>query len=251
MAPSFYAISAAGILVEGLLVGLLIKREFLKRYPYFSAFVLCDFTCNLILIAIALLLPQWFRWSSGAALIVSVLTGPLIVCELVRVVFPLRSSLRRLAQSALIGTGLVLFPAVVALCWTQANLIHFAYRYFPPTFEQYLCLAEALVLLAVTGFARYYHVPLGRNMGGMALGFGLYLLAYAINFAALQAIPHFLPYWQALCSILYIGLLVFWLWSFWKYAPPEPATGTHEIAWKGRSARMSTASMAAARRGQN
>jgi hypothetical protein len=251
MTASFFALSAAGPLLEGLIFWRLVRCRAVRLYPYFCAFVLCDFTCNLILIAIAALRPEWFRWSSGAALIVSVLTGPLIVCEVVRVVFPLRSTLRRIAQSALIGSALVLFPAVVALCWTQANLIHFAYKYFPPTFEQYLCLAEALALLAITAVARYYGVSLGRNMGGMAFGFGLYLLAYAINFAALQVIPHFLPYWETLCSILYIGLLACWLWSFWKYAPPEPATGTRQYIWKGQSAHMSTAGMAATNRDQN
>lgn len=247
----FYGVSAAGIILEAWLVSLLIKHRFVSRFPYFSTFVLCDFFCNLVLVIVAVLRRPWFRWSSGAALLVSVLTGLLIIWEVMRSVFPPHSILRRLSQCTLLVIGSVVFPAVLALSWKQANLVQFPYRYFPPTFEQYLCLIEALVLLAIAAIARYYAVPLGRNMSGLVHGFGLYLLCYAMNFAALQVIPGFLPYWQFLSSALYIGLLAFWLWAFREYAPPEVAIGTSRRMADEQLRQFWTSGTAAIRRDEN
>lgn len=220
----FYVISAIGILVEGLLVWRLLNDRLLNRYPYFSAFILCDLVCNLALISVASLRQEWFRFSSGTALAVSALTGLLIIWEVARVLFPPDSTLRRLAQSTLLALAAFGLPAILALAWSQANSIHFSYRYVPPVFEQYLTLAQAILLLAIAAIARYYALPLGRNLRSLVFGFGLYLLLNAINFASLQIIHGFLPYWQLLSPALYIGLLAFWLWSFWEYAPAPSRT---------------------------
>lgn len=224
MPPWFYAVSAVGITLECWLLWLLYTRRLLSRFPYFSAFLLCDFLCNLALVVIAAAHQTWFRWSSGAAIAVSTFTGLFIVWEVVRSAFPQGSTLRHLVQGALLGISSIVFPVVLAICWSQANLIHFAYKYLPPSFEQYFCLAEALVLLAIAAVARYYAVPLGRNVSGMLFGFGIYSLCCAMNFAALQTLPGYLPSWQILSSALYMGLLGFWLWAFWIYAPPELAS---------------------------
>jgi hypothetical protein len=253
MTFSFFAISAIGLPVEGLLLWRLLSRRLFRCYPYFSAFVLCDFVCNLVLIAVASVHQVWFRFTSGAALIVSALMGFLIIWEVLRAVFPRHTTLRSLARNILLGICLFALPSILMLGWSQANVIHFPYKYVPPVFEQYLTLAQAVLLLAVAALAGYYRLPLGRNIRGLVFGFGLYLSLCAVNFATLQIVSGFLPYWQLLSPALYIGLLVFWIWAFWEYSPVSNSSTIHsDAAWsKAQWNHVWQAALMAVRRSHN
>ncbi|MGH9717990.1 MAG: hypothetical protein ACRD4R_14865 [Candidatus Acidiferrales bacterium] len=223
MTLSFFTLSAAGPSLEALLAWRLLKCRAIQRYPYFSAYIFWDATSNLVLLAAAGLHHERFGYLYWVAEVMSIFTGFLIIWEVARGLFPVGSALRRVAQSVLLGIGAFVLPAIWALGWSQANLIHFSYRYVPPVFVQYLCLAQAVLLLALAAVALYYGLPLGRNLRGLVLGFGFYLSLSAVNFASLQIVHGFLPYWQLLSPALYIALLIFWIWAFWEYSPsPAP-----------------------------
>jgi hypothetical protein len=219
MSLSFFALSIAGPALEGLVVWRLLKSRAARRYPYFTTYVIADAISNALLIAAAALREPWFGPAYWVAEAVSVLAGFMILWEVVRGLFPSESALRRVAQSILLGIGIFAIPAIWVLGWSQANLIRFPYRYLSPIFVQYLCLAQAVLLLGTAAVAAYYKLPLGRNLRGLVFGFGFYLSLCAMNFASLQIIRGFLPYWQLVSPVLYIGLLVFWLWAFWDYSP--------------------------------
>lgn len=253
MVPLFCAITVIGLSVEGLLLWRLLKHDCLRRYPYFSAFVLCDLACNLILIAVASLHRESLIWTYWAANVFSVFANFLIIWEVVRVLFPIDSPLRRIARSVLLGFGLLAVPAILALDWDQANVIHFSYTYVPPSFEQYLTLFQAVLLLTVACVARYYRLRLGRNLRGLVFGLGLYLLLCAANFATLQIVPGFFPYLQFLSPTLYVVLIAFWLWSFWEYAPSggHPAEHFDDAQWKAQWDRLWLSTTSLVRRGHN
>lgn len=219
MAPSFFAVSATAALLEALLLWRLLGHGLLRRYPYFSAFVFYNLFCTLVAVAVDAFHPEWFAWTYWTAEVISIFLRFIVIWEIVRALFSPASALRRLTRSVLLAIGAFALPAIVTLAWTQTNLMHFAYRYVPPVFEQYLSLAQAALLLAIAVVARYYALPLGRNVRGLVFGLGLYLTLYAMNFASLQFVQGFLPYWQLLSPAMYIALTAFWLWSFWEYAP--------------------------------
>ena len=253
MSPGFFALSVAGPCLEALLVWRLFKHRTVFRYPYFSAYIICDALFNFLLLILAALQERWFAYAYWAAEVASLLTGFLIVWEVVRVLFPPDSSLRGLARSILLLTGAVALPAFAVLAWSQSNLIHFTYRYVPPVFEQYLSLAEAVLLLALAATALYYRLPLGRNQRGLVFGFGLYLSLCAVNFASLQIVPGFLTYWQFISPVLYIGLLSFCLWAFWNYSPVPglAAIQRDQSQRKEHWNQLWAAAMAAVKRGSN
>lgn len=253
MTLPFFAMSAIGVTVEALLLWRLLSRRLFRHYPYFSAFILCDAACNAALLLVVALCPEWFRFASGMALVASTLSGFLVIWEVLRAVFPGNSTLRRLVRNILVGTSLLTIPFISALGWSQATLIHFPYKYVPPTFEQYLTLAQAVLLLTVAALAGYYRLPLGRNVRGLVFGFGFYLPFCAMNFASLQIVRGFLPYWQFLSPALYIGLLVFWIWAFWEYVPSPNLEIVHLdiVRSKAHWNRVWQNTLTAVRRGQN
>lgn len=227
MALSSYAISTVGVCLESLLIWRAQDGLLLRRYPFFGAFLVCNLIGALVVLAVALLRPAWFGPTYWTADILSLLAGFLILWEVVRAAFPPGTPLRKLARVVLLTTSLFVVPSALALGWSQANLIPFPYKYVPPVIEQYLTLVEAVLLVAVAVVARYYAIQLGRNLRCLMLGFGLFLSLYAMNFASLQIVQGFLPYWQVLSAVLYIGLLAVWLRAFWEYFPSPERAAMH------------------------
>lgn len=214
-----YIAPATGVLVEGLLVWRLAKNGMFSRYPYLTAFVLYNLGCTLLLVGIIVLLPMWFASSDRAAELLSTFLRLLVIWEIMRNIFSPNSTARDFALKFLTWAGVIILPILVVLCRRQASLSRFRYTLIPPAFEQYFTLSQALVLSGIALIAGYYGIQMGRNIRGLTVGFGIYLLAYATNFLALQAVGSFLRYWQFLSPVFYIGLLLVWLWAFWDYAP--------------------------------
>lgn len=223
----FYALPALGATLEGLLVWRLLKRGLLGRYPYFSGFVCYDLVRTLAGVAAAHFWWDWYAWMYWMTEAISLFLRFLIIWEVVRALFLPKSVLRCLAWKILLSVMAFLLPVLLALSWRQAALIHFHYGMVPPIFEQYLSLAQALLLLTVVAVARYYGLPLGRNVRGLVFGFGLYLSLCAMNFASFQVVHGFLPYGQVLSPVTYVGLIAYWLWAFWEYAPSPDQTTMH------------------------
>jgi hypothetical protein len=227
MTAAFFALSAAGPSLEAVILWRVLKHCAIRSYPYFSAYVLFDAASNLLLVATVVFWRHLFVPFYSAAELISVLTGFLIIWEVLRTVFPAGSTLHSLARNMLLGLSVLLIPSILAMGWRQANLIRFSYQYVPPVFIQYLTLLQAVLLSAVAALIAYYRVPLGRNIRGIVFGFGVYLSLCAMNFASLQIVHGFLPYWQVMSPALYIGLLAFWLWAFWEYSPSPARTVAH------------------------
>lgn len=219
MPLSFYALPAVGISLQGLLIWRLWRCRLIELYPYFTAVVIYD-TCNsLLLLALILFWRNAYGWAYWTTEVIAVFLRFLVIWEAVRTLFPRESTLRYVAWKFLVAVELLVLPAILALWWRQSLLLHFPHRFVPPIFEQYVSLIQALLLLTVAMVARYYGVPLGKNMRGLIIGFGLYLTLCALNFASFQIISGFLPFWQLLSSWNYVGLTALWLWAFWQGDP--------------------------------
>jgi len=225
MSPLFQAVSAAGISVEGLLLWRLFARRIAKRYPYFTAYVLFDFLralSDVSLLHFGAHLYDRVFWASD---VLENCLAFLLVWEVIRSLFPAKSTVFRLAWKSLLTVCALAIPVGVLLCWCQAVLIHFPHEFVPPIFEQYVNFSQGVLLLSVAAVAAYYGVSLGRNIRGLIFGSTLFLFLDSTIYAAVQWIRGFLPYWQLIPALMYISLTAVWLWSFWEYAPaPQVAT---------------------------
>jgi len=224
-----YVLPVSAVVLESLVVLRLGARSMVVRYPYLTFFVSYTLARDLFMFPIHFYWPNWFATVYWQGETLSLFLRFLVIWEFFRGLFPARSNLHELAWKALLIVELVILPALLLLSWRQMSLHHAAYAHLSPAFEQYLSLAQVLLLLAPAVVARYYRVPLGRNMWGLGMGFGVYLCVCSVNFAGLQVSRSFLPYWQLLSPVTFICMILVWLWAFWDYmpspVPDQPSNG--------------------------
>jgi hypothetical protein len=213
----FYALPCSGTLLEALVLWRLSKQRLWYRYPYLTAFVFYTFLRDVVLFPINRYRPDEFAEVYWRTETVSLFFRFFLNWEFLRGTFPRDSSLQDIAWKALLTVEVAVLPAVLLLSWSQASSSPYHYLYLSPVFAQYLCLAQAFLLLAPATVAWYYGWPLGQNMRGLGLGFGVFLSVSAINFGALQFFSRFYPYARFLSPVASIGMIAVWLWAFWDY----------------------------------
>ncbi|PYU53196.1 MAG: hypothetical protein DMG48_02895 [Acidobacteria bacterium] len=252
MHPLLYIFPCSALFLEGLLLWRLSKHGLASRYPHLTVFVLFRFLGDLILFPINRYKPDWFAVAYWRLEAVALSLQFLVIWDFFCGVFPRRSALHDIAWKMLLIVELGILPAVLLLGWNQASSVHYLYLHLSPVVEQYLCLAQAILLLTPATIAWYYHVPLGRNLRGLCLGFGIYVLARSVNVASLQVFRGFVSYWRLLTPTTFIGMIAVWLWAFWQYAPsPEQASlGDDQYSqWKTEWQHLWSRTMALLRRG--
>jgi hypothetical protein len=216
---SAYIIPSVGTFLEAVLCWRFASRRLWIHWPYFAVFVFFTFLRDVSLFPVSRYEPRWFAGFYWRGETISLFLRFLVVWEFFRGLFPERSSLHELAWKVLMSAELVILPALLLLSWSQTSSTHLVYAHLSPAFEQYLSLAQVLLLLGPAALARYYGVSLGRNVWGMGLGFGIYLSVCSMNFAGLQISHNFAPYWRLLSPLTFMGMIVLWLWALWDYEP--------------------------------
>lgn len=93
------------------------------------------------------------------------------------------------------------------------------------SFAQETALAKGLIVIVILFAARYFRLPLGRNVAGMVLGFAFYLTVSIVTFTA--AIYYGKELFENLMSWLwplsYDLCLLVWAVALWRYEPvPVP-----------------------------
>ncbi len=82
-------------------------------------------------------------------------------------------------------------------------------------------LTEAAIVVALLSSARYYRLPLGRNISGLMLGFSMYLGIYFVNFSLREMFGPAI-YGRTFTIVGPLGSTLAWLvWtiSLWRYEP--------------------------------
>lgn len=87
---------------------------------------------------------------------------------------------------------------------------------------------QGMLLAVLVACVWYYRIPLGRNMRGLILGYGVYISVGVVTLTLRSYVgPNFQLWWQGLQQTSYLMVLGIWLYAFWKYFPSPAAD--HEI----------------------
>jgi hypothetical protein len=236
MSDAAYVILLLSVALEVCLLWRLSRRQLWRRYIYFLSYVLYQLiVMDFLLFGVWRLAPALYRDFYWNAETLSAALRFLLVWEIFRHTFPRGSTLNRIASNAmaLLSLGLGLFS--VCVLWGFQAYSHFHSPY--PALERGFGLAQALLTLGILFLARYYGVAFGRNLWGIAVGFGAYVSISTVNFAAIDLYHSFLPYWQVLVPLSFTGMLAVWTWAVWTYGPnPTPAVADEreqavELGW--------------------
>ena len=209
-----------GIALELCLLFRLTRSDMWRLYPCFSFFALW-----ILLRSVAILPAQGmsatayrnFYWGTDT---VDIILRFLIVWEVFRHVFPSESGIHRMALKGFRFVALILAVFSVGAFWSYESYAHFHSVY--PALERVFGFAQAVLILSILLVARYYGVPLGRNLAGIALAFGAWASISTANNAMIDLRHSFLPYWQFARPLSFVAMLGVWTWAMWVYAPNPP-----------------------------
>jgi len=87
------------------------------------------------------------------------------------------------------------------------------------TLDRSFGFAQSIFILIILLTARYYGVQMGRNLWGIAVGFGAWISISTVNYALFDLTGSFFPYWQFLRPLSFVGLLAVWTWALWDKSP--------------------------------
>jgi len=216
-----YTIFLTGVALEVCILWRLSRRQQWRQYFYFLFYVLYDFiVLDLILFGVWRFAPSLYRGFYWGSETISAALRFLVIWEVFRHTFPKGSALQQIASKGigLVSLGLGLFSVSVFWSLDAYSRLHSPYA----ALERGFGFSQAVLILGILLMARYYGVQFGRNMWGVALGFGTYVSICVVNFAVIDLQHSFLPYWQALVPLSFNAMLAVWTWAVWTYAPNPP-----------------------------
>lgn len=212
MALIEYTLPCLGVALEAFLLLHQFVKGLWRRYPFFTVFLLFILLRDVGLFAVSWWKPEWFVQFFWRTETVSAFSRFFINWEFIRTVFPKHSKLHTVAWKCLCAVGVFALPWIALLTWGQVSSAFYILRF--PSFEQYLSLCQAILLLAPAFVAFYYRLGIGRHMRGMGLGFGIYVSVCAANFAGFSAFPRFYSVGRFIPPVASVLMFVIWLWAF-------------------------------------
>ena len=216
------AIGLAGPVLELLALFLLLRRGLWRVYRLFFVYAIWLFAANS-----ALLLTDHvhhFReiypavyWHVDS---VDIVLRLLVVWEVFRQTFPKNSGLRRSLSKGLAIIAFMLLVLAGGTLWGYQN--YNGLRSLHLALDRSFGFVQAVMILGTLGVARYYGVRFGRNIQGIALGFGTWASISTANSAMVDLAHSFLPYGDYLRPVSFVFMLVVWIWALWVYEPNPP-----------------------------
>jgi hypothetical protein len=217
------AIWLAAICLEGFLVFRLWRARQFSAYPLFFsylAFVLLqDVLRYLVGHSYAALYPGIY-WSTE---FLGVFAGCAVVLEFYWTALAQFPGVAKLARSALLLVfsltfGKVLFTAIEGTHgWSVLLIVQL---------ERDMRFVQSVAILSLLFLSLVYLIPIGRNLRGIILGYGLFL---GINIVNLTYLGHFGGEVQFVASQIqssaYLLALCVWTAFLWSYSPQPLVTG--------------------------
>lgn len=193
------------------------RSRLLRKYPVFFAYLAFVFASELSRFVVyrerSSLYPLWW-WSTelaGAAL------GYWLIMDVAEKALARSGGARRFTRYVM----MVVLAASVFI--TSLKWIAEARWSLVPTsleVEQNLRIAEVIILVALISIAVYYGVPIGRNLRGIILGYGLFVGVTVIDNSLRMFIGgSFRAAFSAIQANVYIVALVIWTITLWSFSP--------------------------------
>lgn len=214
------------LLLEVTILTRAFKEKILRQYAFFFVYLSCVFLSSASGYYIYQYYPdrrslyQYWYWSWE---FVCVIAGYSVVLETIEKGFAAHEGVRRFFTNA----ALLAFGAVVVITGIQSvRLRHSIGLLTSMEVERNLRAAEAVLLLAIMVTIAHYAIPIGKNLRGIILGYGLCVATVVIGNSIGSYIgSRFLPVFSAARSWSYLLSLLIWTAALWSYHPnpvPKP-----------------------------
>jgi hypothetical protein len=224
----------SSIALEALLLIRGLQTRLVFRFPYFYSYVTFVLLSDLLALAIRVTNPgyKYTFWSTELG---GILFGCCLVLEIYRIGlarFPGTATMTRNALAVIFV--LAATKGFIALTqdpgwWHNTD---------PIELDRSIRIVQAISILAFTLVLLIYAIPIGKNLRGILLGYGLYVGVLAITLTFVPHVGH--GFWFYALSACYPVTLVTWLvhlWSYQKHTATPPSTPGGDYKWAAEATR--------------
>lgn len=198
-----------------------IRGRYFHRYVVFYVYLSWVLLDSLVSFYLYVALPWDYEAYYWNAQFLSVALGYGVIWEIYSQLLADYPGVSRLARSALLAVFVSIVAKTLAetLSGQIGNLAD-----VPAILERDFRTAQGLLLLILVGLVAYYAIPVGRNLRGMIVGYGVFVAVSIASLALRAELGHiFQSWWHYLQPVAYNGSLLIWCVSLWSYAPsPRP-----------------------------
>jgi len=224
---SHWIVPGFGMLLELVLVLRGVRERLYRKYYLFFSYVISVMLSSVVLIAVLAmtsgheLYHQWY-WPLQ---FVTLVTGYGILLEILNHVLAPYPGAERFARAM----GVTAFAAIFCFALIAPRIMP---HWSPGTvieFERDLRCVQAIFICGLFAVISYYAIPIGKNMKGMVLGYGLYIVTSLMSLAVRSyAGTTFDSVWNVVQPLSFDVSLVVWLVALWSYCPnPVPGHNIH------------------------
>ena len=215
-----HSIWVAGIVLELLLVLRGIQQNLIRRYPIFFSYIGFVFLSDILMFSMRFP-PRIYLYLYWLTEFVGLILGCLVVFEFYRVALSLFPGTARMSRALLA----VLFVVAAAKTVVRtASVPQWWFNTTPAQVEGVLRVCELLAILSLTVLLLFYSIPIGKNLRGILIGYGLFvswsvvcLSLVAIGVAKADSL------WSYTFAFSYLITLIVWTVHLWSYQPnPVP-----------------------------
>lgn len=208
-----------GPVLESLLVIRAVKGNFLKEYKLFYFYIVWVLLRDLSLFAVYHTWAKGYAYAYWYSQFFSVLVGCGVVWEIYRVALANYSGAARMARSVLLFLFVITMSRIAVYA---ANRGKWLPGQTSLETEREFRIVQSVVLIGLFALLAYYAIPIGRNLKGIMVGYGIFLGTSLIQLTLRDFIGDTFQYWwQYIQPSTYIVVLFIWCYTLWTFAPVQ------------------------------
>jgi len=217
------AIWLAGTALLLVLLMRALRGGFIWKYPVFYAYLSFVLVKSACLLFTYLVEPNHYRSFYWHVELISAVLGCAVVWEIYRGALGRYPGAARMARNLLLVVIAMVFSKFLVDTWNGA-------AWWPAgavlELERNLRAAQAVMLGGLVMVISVYRIPLGQNVWGMMLGYGLFISTNVITLALRVLLGDtFQDAWHYLQPLSYNAMLCIWCITLGSYKPvPIPKT---------------------------
>jgi len=220
------------LILESLLLWRAYQQRLLKQFPFFYSYLLYDLCCASAVYSVHWIRPNLYSTAFWLYYLIGMIVEFAVLLEISEHIFQPFPVIRHLGQAVtiLITVTFVLvyiLPALLESHQRSAALLQFTIR---------ASLTKAVILGAILIIVRHYGLKLGRNVGGLIVGFSIYLGVNIVDFGAAATYGRelYAKVLWALGPTSFALCLIVWTIALWEFAPNPQVRSTPMLA-EGKS----------------
>jgi hypothetical protein len=209
-----WSVWVLGVALESLLLVRAVASPWWRSYPFFFAYLASVFVQEVSLLVIFLVKFKYYASFYWYGEFISLFIGCGVSWEIFRLVLGRFPGAGRMARNVLLFALIMVCTKCGVDAWNGSAPL-------PGTaieLERNLRAIQAVSLIVLAVFATYYAIPMGRNIKGIFVGYGLFIGTSVMTLTLLASLGEtFQTVWVFLQPFCYAAVLGIWCTALWKY----------------------------------